>query len=51
MILTLYGIKKRAKERVKRERYPALMITRAAKKYLFRVKIFENLHDLVIQKR
>ena len=51
MILTLYGIKKRAKERVKRERYPALMITRAATKYLFRKKIWENLHDLVIQKR
>lgn len=42
-LMSILRIKKRAKERCKREKYPALMITRSIRNYLIKKHLLEGL--------
>ena len=47
----LRQIKRKARERVKREHGPAMMITRNVRVYLFKKHLFAKLRELIFQKQ
>lgn len=49
--ITYLGIKKRAKEKLERQRGPTRMIQRAWRNYLFKKNLFANLEDFLMRKR